>query len=154
MRRAILLKSVQRVLGEGEQVRDAAYVWSRHRWVVPFGAVVLAGILLTAPVAGITDWPTRVVIALAGVGLAVTASTTYRVVAETDAGIVLCQASRIRQVATGVERRLGRNVEMKPIGGSLIAADWMVGDWTVTVPRSSQDAMARMAGIAPGAPGQ
>lgn len=148
MRRAILLRSVREVLGDGPTVRDAAYVWSRHRWVVPFGATVLAGIVFSAPLAGIDDWPTRVVIGLAGVGLAVTASTTYRVVAQTDTGIVLCRASRIRQVATGVEKRLG-SVEMRPIGGTLLAADWQVGSDLVTVPRSSQDAMARMAGLSP-----
>jgi len=149
MRRAVLLRSVQRVLGDGAGVRDAAYVWTRHRWSIPFAAMVFAGIALVAPIADIEDWPTRIVLGLAGVAVAVNASTTYRVLAETDDGIVLLKASRIRQVATGVEQKLPANTDLKPVGGTIIATDWLVGNQEYTAPRSSEQAMQRMAASRP-----
>ena len=145
MRRAVLLRSVQRVLGENVTVRDAAYAWSRHRWVVPFGAVVFAAIAFLAPVAGIEDWPTRIVLGLAGVGVAVMATTDYRVVAETDRGIRVLKASRIRQVAIADGEGVPEGVVIEPLGGTIIAADWQVGPHRYTVPRSSEQAMERMA---------
>ena len=145
MRRAVLLRSVQRVLGENVNVRDAAYAWSRHRWVVPFGVAVFAAIALLAPVAGIEDWPTRIVLGLAGVGVAVMATTDYWVVAETDMGIRVLKASRIRQVAVADGEAVPRGSVMEPVGGTIIAADWQVGSHRYTVPRSSEQAMERMA---------
>jgi hypothetical protein len=132
-------------MGENVTVRDAAYAWSRHRWVIPFGAVVFASIALFAPVAGIEDWPTRIVLGLAGVGVAVMATTDYRVVAETDRGIRVLKASRIRQVAIADGEPVPERAVMAPIGGSIIAADWQVGSHRYTVPRSSEQAMERMA---------
>ncbi|MGB8359932.1 MAG: hypothetical protein WCE80_00865 [Acidimicrobiia bacterium] len=145
MRRAVLLRSVQRILGEDVTVRDAAYAWSRHRWVAPFGAAVFAAIVFLAPVADIEDWPTRIVLGLAGVGVAVMATTDYRVVAETDRGIRVLKASRIRQVAIADGEGVPQGAVMEPIGGTIIAADWQVGSHRYTVPRSSEQAMERMA---------
>lgn len=145
MRRAVLLRSVQRVLGGEVVVRDAAYVWSRHRWMTPFATVVFAGILFVAPVAGIDDWPTRIVLGLAGVGVAVMATTDYRIVAETEEGLFVLKASRIRQVAIADGERLSSDAVLEPVGGTIIAADWQVGGHRYTVPRSSQQAMERMA---------
>jgi hypothetical protein len=145
MRRAVLLRSVQRVLGDPSEVRDAAYVWSRHRWIVPFSTVVFAVIVLAAPVAGIHNWPTRLVFGLAGVGVAFIATTDYRVVAETRSGIVVLKASRIRQVAVAFEENLKSDTQLQPVGGTILATDWQVGRHIFTVPRSSEQAMERMA---------
>jgi hypothetical protein len=139
------MRSIERVLGEGEVVRDAAYLWSRHRWVVPYGAFVFAMLVLVAPFAGIDDWPTRVVSGLAGIAVAVTATSEYRVVALTSHGLVLLRASKIRQVATGPAEDLGPDDEMAPVGGTVLASEWQVGDRRYTVPRSSEQAMHRMA---------
>lgn len=145
MRRAVLLKSVQRVMGPHVQVLDAAYVWNRHHWVTPFSLIVLAGIIFLAPVAGIDSWPTRIVLGLAGVGVAVMATTTYHVLALTDRGMVLLDASRIRQIATAHDRDLDPTVSLELLSGTVINSDWKVGDRTYTVPLSSQKAMERMA---------
>lgn len=145
MRRAILLRSIVRVLGGDVVVHDAAYMWSRHRLVVPYGAVVFVAAVLFAPIAGIDDWPTRMVIGFAIVAVAVIATSDYRVLASTDAGLTLLTASRIRQVATGLKERLASGTELAPVGGTVIAAEWQVGDRVYTVPRSSEQAMRRMA---------
>jgi len=126
-------------------VRDAAYAWSRHRWVVPFGAGVFVVIAFFAPVAGINDWPTRIVLGLAGVGVAVMATTDYWVVAETERGIRVLKASRIRQVAIADGEAVPEGAVMEPVGGTIIAADWQVGSHRYTIPRSSEQAMERMA---------
>ena len=145
MRRAVLLRSVREALGGRAEVRDAAYMWSRHRWVIPYAAVVFAVLVWLAPIGGVDDWPTRIVIGLAGLGIAVNASSNYRVLAETNEGLVILKASRIRQVATGKLENLASRTELKPVGGTMLAADWQVGDNVYTVARSSEQAMERMA---------
>ena len=149
MRRAVLFRSVARVLGDQLVVREAAYVWKRHKWMVPYGAFVFAAVVLLAPIGGIEDWPTRVAIGAAAVAVAVTATTDYSVVAQTDGGFALLKASKIRQVATGLQEHLPGNVELKPVGGTLLASDWQVGKHIYTVPRSSDQAMNRMAAARP-----
>ncbi len=145
MRRAVLLRSVQDVLGGSSTVRDAAYVWSRHRWLVPFATLVFAAIVFLAPLASIEEWPTRIVLGMAGVAVAVMSTTDYRVVAETERGLVMMKASRIRQVAIGGMEVLGPDVLLEPLGGTIIATDWQIGDHRYTAPRSSDEAMQRMA---------
>ncbi len=145
MRRAVLLRSVIRVMRTDTVVHDAAYMWTRHRWAMPFGALVLAAAVLLAPVVGIEDWPTRVVIGLAVASVAVLAATDYRVVAQTGDGIVLLRASKIRQVATGFVETLPPDAQLVQVGGTILAADWQVGDRRYTVARSSEQAMNRMA---------
>ncbi len=144
MRRAVLLRSASRAL-DGADVYDAAYMWARHRWALPFSAVVFGAVAMLAPLAGIDDWPTRVVIGAAAVAVAFAAATDYRVVAQTERGLVLLAASRIRQVATAVVAWLPPDAELAPVGGTLLAKDWQVGDRRYTVARSSDQAMQRMA---------
>lgn len=120
-------------------------MWFRHRWVGWFASAVFVGLVWLAPLAGIEDWPTRVVIGLAGLGVAVNASSNYRVLAETDQGMFVLAASRIRQVATGSPERLPAGAQLQPVGGTLLASDWRVGSNVFTVARSSQQAMERMA---------
>jgi hypothetical protein len=146
MRRAVLLRSVRRVLGEHVSVRDAAYMWNRHRWLIPYAMVVFAALVWLAPIAGVDDWPTRIVIGLAGTAVAVNASSDYRVIAETDEGFFMLRASRIRQVAIGEPEKLSSNVILEPVGGTLLATDWRVDDDVYTIARSSEQAMERMAG--------
>lgn len=144
MRRAVLLRSASRVL-DGAAVPDAAYMWARHRWTMPFAVVVFGAVALLAPIAGVDDWPTRVVIGAAVAAVGVAATTEYRVIARTERGLVLLTASRIRQVATSVVGWLPADVELAPVGGTLLATDWQVGDRRYTVSRSSEQAMERMA---------
>ena len=149
VRRAILFRSVTRALGDEVVVREAAYVWRRHKWMVPYGATVFGAVTLLAPIGGIEDWPTRIAIGAAAVAVAVTATTDYSVVAQTDAGLALFKASKIRQIATEFREHLPGDVELTRVGGTLLAADWQVGERVYTVPRSSDQAMNRMAAIGP-----
>jgi hypothetical protein len=149
MRRAVLFRSVSRVLGDQVIVREAAYVWQRHKWMVHYGAAVFAAVALLAPIGGIEDWPTRIAIGAAAVAVAVTATTDYLVVAQTDEGLALFKASKIRQIATELKEHLPADVEMAPVGGTLLATDWQVGKHRYTVPRGSDQAMQRMAETKP-----
>lgn len=145
MRRDVLLRSVARLLADGADVTDAAYMWRRHRWVVPFTAATFAAVVLLAENVGWTDWPTRIALGFAASAVAVAASTDYRVLAETASGPVLCKASRIRQAALSVLERVDADAPIEPVGGTVIATDWRVGDEIYTVPRSSEQAMQRIA---------
>jgi hypothetical protein len=132
-------------VGAGTVVRDAAYMWTRHRWMVPYGGTVFAAVVLFAPIGGMEDWPTRIAIGAAAAGVAVTATTEYRVVAQTDDGVLLLKASKIRQVATELQEELPPDAAMEAVGGTMLAADWQVGAHRYTVSRSSEQAMNRMA---------
>lgn len=145
MRRAFLLRSVAKLLGGDTIVTDAAYMWSRHRWTVPYGAVVFALVVLFAPLVTIDDWATRIVIGFGATAVAVNATTEYRVLAETADGLLLLRASRIRQVATEVLARLDGSAPIDRVGGTVIAAEWQIDDRRYTVPRSSDEAMQRIA---------
>ncbi|MEA2001842.1 MAG: hypothetical protein U9N84_08170 [Actinomycetota bacterium] len=145
MRRAVLLRSISRVLGAGTVVRDGAYMWARHRWMVPYGATAFGAVAFFAPIGGIDDWPTRIAVGAAAAAVAITATTEYRVLAQTDDGVILLKASKIRQVATEVQEELPADATMEPVGGTVLAADWQVGAHRYTVPRSSEQAMNRIA---------
>jgi hypothetical protein len=120
-------------------------MWKRHRLLLPFGLAAFVGMVLVAAWAGAEDWPTRIVIGLAGFAVAVAATTDYRVVAQTSEGILLLRASRIRQVAKEIIERFPFATPIEPVGGTALAADWSVAGQTYTVPRSSETAMDRIA---------
>ena len=146
MRRSGLLKSVVRILGEGTEVRDAVYAWARHRWITPLAAVVLAAIVFLTPLAGVDLWSTRIALGLAGLAITVMATTDYRVLARTDTRLVLLKASRIRQVATSYLQDLDLDVPFEETASVGFNIDWQVGDFHLTVPKSSEEAMERIAG--------
>ena len=53
MRKAILLRSIAQFLDDGTQVVEAAYMWKRHRLMMPFGIVSFLGMLVVAEWAGL-----------------------------------------------------------------------------------------------------
>jgi hypothetical protein len=114
----------------------------------PFGIVTFLGMVAVAEWAGWDEWATRIVIGLAGVAVAVAASTEYKVVAQTTDGLFLLQASRIRQAATRMLEKLPSDVTIEPVGGTILAADWAVAGSVYPVPRSSEQAISRIAGRA------
>ena len=140
-----MIASVEKALGREGVVREAAYLWTRHHWSAWFATISFIGIVVAAPLGGIEDWATRIVLGLAAVAVATLATTDYRVVADTTEGLMLLKASRIRQVATQIERRLGTTTTVEPEGGTIIYSDWRVGNMVFTAPRSSQPAMERIA---------
>ncbi len=125
---------------------EAVYMWKRHRHVVPFAGVTFVGMVLLSGWLGWEDWATRIVIGLAATAVAVAASTDYKVLASTSSGLYLLDASRIRQTAKAMGRRLPPGTEIKQAGGTMLAVDWEVDGSLYTVPKSSERAMNRIAG--------
>ncbi len=145
MRKATLLKSVRRLLGSGEEVHDAAFMWQRHRLMAPFAAVAFVALAFVATGVGWDEWPTRLAIGAAGAAVAVAATTEYRIVAATSTGLKLFRSSRIRQYAVEMIETLPGDADVIPVGGTWLVADWQVGDRVYTVPKSSEQAINRIA---------
>ncbi len=146
MRRAVLLRSVQRLLAEGDEVIEAAFMWSRHRWMLPFAAGAFVAMLLIAELAGFEEWSSRIALGVASAAIAVTATTNYRALAKTRHGIMIFEASKIRQFAKRLIEVLPASVEITRVGGTLLATDWHIAGRTYTVPKSSERAIHHIAG--------
>ncbi|MBT8208500.1 MAG: hypothetical protein HKN07_15570 [Acidimicrobiia bacterium] len=145
MRRAVLFRSINRVLGTSEQVIEAAYVWSRHRLMVWYGTGAFVLLFAVAEFAGFDDLATKVALGAAGAAVAVTATTDYRIVAMTTEGAYVFRASRIRRVALSLVGTLDPDTTMSPVGGTVFAVDWQVGEARYTVTKSSEQAIQRIA---------
>ncbi|MEX2280351.1 MAG: hypothetical protein WEA76_09715 [Acidimicrobiia bacterium] len=145
MRRAILFRSVARFLDEGTELQEAAFMWTRHRWMVPYAIIAALAVFLTSEWAGFTELSTRVALAFAAGAIAVNATTDYRVLARTTRGLLLLKASRIRQYATGLIEWLPASTQIEVVGGTVLATDWQVGEAVYTVPKSSEQAIQRIA---------
>jgi hypothetical protein len=143
MRRAALFRSIAKLLDE--EVTEAAFMWTRHRWMVPYALIAAGVVFLTSDWAGFSEISTRVALGFAAGAVAVNATTDYRVLALTDRGLVMFKSSRIRQYATGVLARLPRSTPIEVVGGTVFATDWRVGEATYTVPKSSERAIERIA---------
>lgn len=152
MRRAVLRRSVMNLLDPGEAVGEAAFMWARHRagYAIALGAWVV--FTLVAVAAGFDEWPTRVVIGLAGGAVALTLTTDYRVLASTTNGLVLLDAGRVRQVARRLRRRLPPDTSIRLVRDTLITTDWEVDGVEYTVPKGSQRAMEVIAAQRTGRP--
>ena len=120
-------------------------MWSRHRWMIPYAIVAAAAVFLTSEWAGFTEVSTRIALAFAAGAIAVNATTDYRVVARTTKGLVLLRGSRVRQHAVAVISRLPKNTKIEPVGGTVLASDWAVGESVFTVPKSHERALERIA---------
>ena len=82
IRRAVLLASVQALIGADEHVEDAAYLWKRHRLMIPYSIAAFAVVAWAAAWAGWDDWPTRIALGAVGAAVAVMSTTEYRVLAK------------------------------------------------------------------------
>lgn len=120
-------------------------MWSRHRWMIPYAIVAAAAVFFTSEWAGFTEVSTRIALAFAAGAIAVNATTDYRVVARTTKGLVLLRGSRVRQHAVAVISRLPKNTKIEPVGGTVLASDWAVGESVFTVPKSHERALERIA---------
>ncbi len=151
MRRAVLWKSVLRLTKRSETLEQVAFVWARHRLMVPFALAALAALTGVAWALDFPTWSARLAIGAAGAAIAVNATTEYRVLGLSDRRILVCRASRIRQKASELhsDLPLDATFERAP-GGTLVTSTWRVGEAIYTVPRSSQiaieDMRARLAG--------
>ncbi len=145
MRRDVLWRSVRRVLGTDEELLDVAYMWQRHRLLVPFAAVaaVIGG--GGAALAGFTSPASIFAVALAAVAVAASAATDYRVLAVTASGLVLMKGARVRQVATALIERLPESTTVERVSGNLVIGEWRVGDRRFSVLRRFESTMAAVA---------
>lgn len=149
MRQSILFRSVGRLLDDGEQVRSAVVMSTRHRWFVPYAIASAVVIYLVAAATGIESQFNQLVLALCGAALAGMATTEHTVLAETDRGLVLCRSSRIRQYATALVRRLPRDTPLTMVASTVITSDWRVDGIIYTLTKRWEATMRTMA-TAPG----
>jgi len=126
VRQTILLRSVQRLLNESEQVHTAVMLTTRHRWFVPYALASGLAVGVVASLSGIEGPLNWVLFAIVGAAIAGMATTNYSVLAETSAGLVLLRSSRVRQYAKSLIRRLPDDTTLTMVGGTVISSDWEV----------------------------
>ena len=141
MRRRFLVRSVERLLRPDEHLVDVVFMWSRHRWVMPFAGLAFVGLVAVAAAAGIAEWSVCLGVGAAGATAAAVSSTKYRILAHTTRALVLCRAGRVRQVATGVIERLPDGVTITRVGTTMVTSEWVLRDIRYTVPRNFGRAM-------------
>ncbi len=144
IRRAVLVNSVNKLLGEGQSARDVAMVWNRHRWFVPY--CLFAGLALFAVATAIAIEPpvNRVIIGACGAAVASLATTEWWVVAQTDAAIVLCRSSRVRQRARSIVTEWKHAPEISMRTSNVITSDWHIDDRSYTTTKRWEPALRRI----------
>ena len=89
VRNNILLRSIQRLLDDDEQVRTAVVLTTRHRWFVPYAIFAGIAIGVVSGLSGIEGPLNWILFAVLGAAIAGIATTNYSVLAETTSGLVL-----------------------------------------------------------------
>lgn len=143
MRRAVLWKSVRRLLDPDEELHEVAYMWHRHRLALPFALVagVVLGWVARLSSFGVTS---SVAVGLAAFAVGASAATDYRVVAFTDRGLVLLNGGRVRQVAKSPVERLPETAVLERVSNNLVISEWQLGDRRYSVLRRFESAMSAM----------
>ncbi len=140
MRRSILIKSVQSLVGDDQMVTCAVYMWRRHQLWLPFVVATAIGVLLVGQLFDFES-STLVLIAVLVAAVAGAASTRYFVLARADDEIFLLTGSPIRRVAREL---ISSDVEQSNItsaGNTMLATDWSVCGEIYTVPKSCEQDM-------------
>ena len=145
MRHAILLRSVARLLTEGESLVDAAYMWRRHPHMLWYGGAAFTLLVAVAASVGWQDWPARIGFGTAAAAIAVYSTTEYRVLARTPSQLVLFRASRIRQVARSVIDYYPATTPIEMVDGNMLATSWSFAGSSYTVPKSSERSIRMIA---------
>lgn len=145
MRRGVLWRSVRRVLGPDVELLDVAYLWHRHRLLVPFAAVAALIGGGAAWLGGFRSVASIAAVALAATAVAASAATEYRVLAVTSGGLALMTGGRIRQVATGLIEWLPDSTVVERVANNLVMSEWRVGDRRLSVLRRFESTMAAIA---------
>lgn len=144
VRQAILLRSVQRLLNDGEKARSVVVLSTRHRWFVPYAIAAGFALFAVASVTGIESMLNRVVLAGCGVAIAGMATTNYAVLAETTSGLVLLRSSRIRQYAKAIVNRLPSDTPLTMVGSTVITSDWKVDGVIYTMTKRWEATMRQL----------
>jgi hypothetical protein len=144
VRQNILLRSVQRLLDEGEQVHRVVLLSTRHRWFAPYAIASGVGLFVVASVTGIDSLLNRMVLAVCGIAIAGMATTNYSILAETTTGLVLCRSSRVRQYAKEVVNRLPVGTSLTMVGSTVITSDWKIDDVIYTLTKRWEATMRQL----------
>ncbi len=144
VRQNILLRSVQRLLEDEEQVVAVVMLSTRHRWFLPYALAAGLSIFAVAAASGIESLLNQVMLAACGLAIAGMATTNYSVLAETTRGLVLCRSSRIRQYATRLVHRLPATTDITMVGSTVITSDWKVDGVIYTLTKRWESTMRQL----------
>lgn len=145
MRDIFLIRSVQRLLDNDEQVRHVATMWRRGPKTYPFAAGAFVFSFLVASLLNVGTLGSQFAIGCAGVAVASMATTDQRILVGTTRGLVMMQSSRIRQSARSVIGRLPADATIKIVSDNLVISDWEVDGERFSMMRRSQKAMSALA---------
>ena len=125
LRRSILLRSVQLLLDDGEQVREVAMLFTRHRWFWPYSLLAGTMIFVVASASEVEGGVNRVLLglcglAIAGLALVAIAAAAFAVLRRRTAGAPANGELWYVEGTTGLEgpytraelRSLGLNVDL------------------------------------------
>ncbi len=147
MRHILLLRSVARLLNEGEGLVEAAYLWRRHPYMLWYGGAAFGALVAVASSVGWQEWPARIGFGAAAAAVAIYSTSDYRVLARTPDRLILLQASRIRQVARSIIKTYPANTPVTMEDGNMLATTWTFDAITYTVPKSSERSIRLIATI-------
>lgn len=145
LRRSILVRSVQRLLPDDEQVTAVVIMWDRHRLFFPYVAFAGVALFVVALVIGVATVANQLVIGGCGAAVAAMATTQYVVLAETTNELVLCRSSRIRQHAKHIIKRLPASTPLAMAGSTVVTSDWKVDGTIYTLTKRWEATMRELA---------
>ena len=117
---------------------------NRHRWFLPY-SIVSALLLYVVASLAFPDTLNRLVLTACGAAIAGIATTNYRVLAETNEGLVLLRSSRVRQFAKEFLGRFEPGIDLEMVGSTVITSDWRVDDMQYTVTKRWEAMMRQVA---------
>lgn len=144
MRQRNLLRSVQRLLDDGEKVRAASYGYARHPWTIVYALAAGCAMFVLVGVLGGYTVQSRVLLGAIAAGIAVAATTEYRIFASTTSGLLILKGSRFRLTATSVLKRVGEEIEFVPVGGNLVTVEWRIDGVIYSVPKRADSELAKV----------
>ena len=109
-----------------------------------------AGLVVVATLVEVEGWPARMVLGVGGAAIAISATSRYWVLAGTTSGLVLFRGSRVRQQATELVERLRPSTRLDRVSGSMLTAEWAIGDRVFAASRSHDHELRQLAAGAPG----
>lgn len=140
----VLFASVVRLLRVDEDLQSVVYMWRRSRLSFPFAVGAAVAMAVASVAFGVESAGSIVALMFATAGIAVLASTEYRVLAQTQRGFVLCRASRVRRVGTEVLRRFPLDLDIERVGNSFVFTEWAVDGVRYGLPKRDEASMMAM----------
>ncbi len=141
----MLRSSVIRVLGEDEKPREVVHMWTAHRLAPAYAVVAGFGVFGLVTALSLSTWSGRFTLGIVAAAIGWMAANDYRILVQTNRGLVLLHSSRVRQRATKVDKRLARDAVIEPAGENLVISDWLVAGRRYHVMKRFQQSMASIA---------